>query len=867
MDPLLSDALYLFALLKRVVPCIIQRSRVEETPRSQASSVSSPLVLKSPPPPLHFSSAFISIDKRLKDQMCKMTVKEVMETIRPIFAAHPNLEKEGRMNRNSEGVWKLYEKSGTQYPNSRSQILSPKEIQLLQYLLPIDDEGRKSELQEPFSRRDANLGGRLSSDTREEEHLLSPAEVLFYLIQLVPQQSFVVDQIVQQVRQAVRQIVLTFSVTPDSLFSSLLRENTCLSSSCSSSSPILVVSGARFVSFLQRECGLSGCQAITLGYYCKLEGSTVSGGNGSTASSFSPPSSTSPPFSRGADENELLPHLDGDLVYRLCFAVEKAVLDDYVAYPLLARQFTEAVVDPYASASFGHSSGSLFLESVIQYLIGFPDDAQKLTNTQRGGGRGIKTDTATPQKGTVSMSTEGQSSSSTCFSLPLVAACYPHLEERQFRQLCWLLGTPEHIISPLFFYLSEKLPTASVSNAPSGILSEDSHTVAGLQQGKHDKELRQHEQPQESDAGHPPLVACSIQHRLIVPVPRLMAMFYQFFPSPSLSMWILYRSAFVQSLQKTENPLVFVELFTSLRQWGVGPIPIAPYLQAMRQAFTSSPIGTTSRTVVRSSTTFTDIELEFFRCGRGDLVGDGKDRVSLLRTLTTPVAASRQAVIEKVWNHLEELHSAKYSRAEATSSKPSAQKSSATAAETSHFNERSNRSGVFQIPLNVDGPSIPEKDADHNAPETKSLSVKFILDSFLPDRIEGNSPQNNAIKVKEAMNAYFQELAESWNGEECDKIDGTCTNLPIAPSVSSTANSSVLASSHPEETLQQNFSKPLSRNEVNAGMVEVSFAEFHFFLSILSAGVEDDPAFTMMLWRGFGIGTTVSRRVRKSEFV
>lgn len=594
----------------------------------------------------------------------------------------------------------------------------------------------------------------------------------------------------------------------------------------------------------------------------------VKGGSESTASSIFPHPSSSLPFSSGEDENELIPFVDGDLVYRLCFAVEKAELDDCVAYPLLARQFAEAAVDPYASASFNHSSGSQFLESVIQYLIRPLDGAQKCHKAQSGGGKGIKTDIATPQKGTVKVISEGLSPPSTSFPLPSAAVCHPYLDERQFRQLCWLLGTAEHIISPLFFYLSEKIPTAGVFNASDGILSEDSQTVAALQQGNHGMELKQQGQPQQSDAGHPPLVAVNNDYRLCVPVPRLMAMFYQFFPSPSISMWILCRSAFVQSLQKAENPLIFVNLFASLRQWGQGPIPIAPYLQAMRQAFTSSPIGSTSRTGVLASTTFTDIELEFFRCQSGDPMGYGKDRVSLLRTLTTPVSASRQAVIEKVWNHLKELHSAKCSMAGATSFKPSVQRSSATAVVTSHFSGKSLQSDVSHSPLHVDGASGSAKDADHSVTEAKCLSATFILDSFRTDWIEGSNPQNIAIRVKEAMNAYFQELAESWNGEECGEIDNVCTNPAVVPSVNhNTTNSAVHASFHSEETRRQNLSTSPSGIQDNVETVEVSFAEFHFFLCILSAGVGDDPAFTMMLWRGFGIGNTVSRRVRKSEFV
>lgn len=852
MDSLLSDPFYLLCLFKRIVSCIIYRDRKGEASISLPVSSSSLLALSSPPPPLQLSSFFLSIEKRYWDVNRMFSLDELMEIIRPIFAGNQSMETGERSatsqpyhlggcerSSHSNSVRKGEEKNFSSRSFAPSGPLQSKDLQLLQYLLPFEELMKEEEIEQngSFSKM-GNRGQLLSScntEGKEVGGLLSIGEVLFYLVQLLPQHTFLVRQSIQQVRQTVWHMTQTLSLCSKSVFHSLLVENT--------SSSILLVNGKKFLQFLLNECGLSVCRALTLEHYCKLEESGIE--NEKIKKSFS--SSTSTPHysisSSSCTSNDEMTILDGDLVYYLCFAVERDQLDDSVAYPLLAREFAEAVVDPYASSSYGNASGSLFLASVIHHLT-TTEEAAQFHHVHNKPGANKNGSIATADWKTRDLDVKQSIPDFFSSSLSVSSLKDRFLEEHQFRQLCWLLGSPEQIISPLFQYLCEDVSGEGKCSS-----------TAAASKEKANNEVH-HELRNQARSTH----SC---HRR-VPVSRLISMFYQFFPCPRPSMWMLCRSAFAQCLRKTENPLVFVDLFASFRPWGVEPIPIAAYLQVMRQALCSPRVGTAnSSNRARFASGFTDIELEYFRCeGSGECRGGGKDRVSLLRVWTTPLPASRQAVIEKVWAHLELQYRKKGGMAN-----PSAEMSH----QKNGYHDRESllcvKEGAYRSPTSPrysSVNSIIERGLQHEKEpsEKNSLPVSFILASFCTDRIEGTRPQHNAVKVKEALEGYFKELIMESEQEERPDVGNSNVNSSMPQHGNSIVDASI-SSFIPSDTIATQHSYS---NDGNHDFPSVSFSEVHFFLSLLSAGVEDDPTFTMMLWRGFGVGNTVSRRGRNSSF-
>lgn len=861
MDPLLSDPFYLLGLLKRIVSCILQREKSGEAFSAQSPSCTSSRVLPAPPPPLQLSPFFLSIEKRSNDLKLVVSVDEIMETIRPIFA--PGQSVEGK----NIAVYPSSRKGGgagdeqrvAHRPTTRSVHLNPKDLHLLRHLLPLEESAKKKGKANSFCLSPGDTVGNHSSylaaagEEKEDEGLLTPGEVLFYLVQLLPQQSFLVHQILHQLRQAVWHLSCTLSVPPEAFFRSLLVGNWSSSSPSSAgfpSSAYPVVDREKFIFFLVGECGLSVCQALVLSHYCKLDEKAVLQEN--MKNGFPSQHATSP-LSSMPDRDEVTV-LDGDLVYSLCFAVEKRQLNDNVAYPLLARQFAEAVVDPYATSSFENSSGSLFLESVLQYLTATSEEGSQLRTNHPGAlPRESSTTTRTGEIKT-GVRDEGLNLPGSSFSLPLSVLCKRFLDEQQFEQLCWLSGTPNHIILPLFHYLAEKVPVSSSlcftdSNSKEGSFSPG---IGEQRSGKTEGSSKEREH-------------CSFthSHRLRVSVSRIISMFYQFFPSPSPSMWLLCRSAFAQCLCKSENPLVFVELFASLRSWGVNPIPISPYLQAMRQALSTAPVRNMVSNAARYVSGFTDMELEYFRCkGSGEYTGGGKDRVSLLRVWTTPVPASRQAIIEKVWDHLER----QYAMMEETH-RPSSEMYKKTGergvAESSFSVEaKSHQPSASHRFFAVDGVTGRGTEEQKKSNEQRSLPVAFILDSFCTERIEGTRPQQNAKKMKEAMRSYFEELTES----ELEDCVGMSNQHPSGsePLHGSTESRVPVPSCKGSST---DYPAQHSCGGVSSQSPTVSFTELQFFFTLLSAGMDDDPTFTMMLWRGFGVGNTVSRRGKNKNFL
>lgn len=140
----------------------------------------------------------------------------------------------------------------------------------------------------------------------------------------------------------------------------------------------------------------------------------------------------------------------------------------------------------------------------------------------------------------------------------------------------------------------------------------------------------------------------------------------QFLPPVSAALVELTRAAVVQCLARTGDELVYVKLFFSLRVYGAGRVPLEAYIAALRQCgVMSAPVsvagGVARHTAHISSTPLAsgavimtlgvpDIALEWLRL-------EAPTRVDLLYTLCHPVLSGVQAVVKKVFAHLDDSHS------------------------------------------------------------------------------------------------------------------------------------------------------------------------------------------------------------------
>ncbi|KPI82838.1 hypothetical protein ABL78_8147 [Leptomonas seymouri] len=119
-------------------------------------------------------------------------------------------------------------------------------------------------------------------------------------------------------------------------------------------------------------------------------------------------------------------------------------------------------------------------------------------------------------------------------------------------------------------------------------------------------------------------------------VSDLIAAFRQYFPPVRMSMLELVQAATVNWLRRSAaDSLVFVRLYSSLKEWGTSRIPIQDFVRTFRNA--GVPGGLTG---------VLDIELEWLRL-------KAPTRVDLLLMLCTPVPASRTAVIRKLFERLD----------------------------------------------------------------------------------------------------------------------------------------------------------------------------------------------------------------------
>lgn len=313
MDPLLSDALYLTQLYKRVVHCLVSRGVKTALPPSGYPGGEAGAAA----PPLTLTSFFLSVDHRFRDLGMGMRAEEVLSTITPIFSGMGAATTTSAGSRRGRG-------------GGAGSDPVMRDMELLRELLPV-------ETLSAFPTPSDVEAGRLA---------VSPGEVLFCLLKLVPQQALLIDNIVRQVRRRVIQLPHRPPV-----------EEMCFR--CLAEGSERVIAARVVAEFLVRDCGLTVSHALLLVDYCAIPG-CVCDEKGRISGS--------------GDEDGRMPDiallcagLDAELVYRLCF--EAGPLHDYVAYPLLASQFAEAAVDPYGASTFSHCSGSHFVISVIDHLI------------------------------------------------------------------------------------------------------------------------------------------------------------------------------------------------------------------------------------------------------------------------------------------------------------------------------------------------------------------------------------------------------------------------------------------------------------------------------------------------------------------
>ncbi|KPA78672.1 hypothetical protein ABB37_06272 [Leptomonas pyrrhocoris] len=119
-------------------------------------------------------------------------------------------------------------------------------------------------------------------------------------------------------------------------------------------------------------------------------------------------------------------------------------------------------------------------------------------------------------------------------------------------------------------------------------------------------------------------------------VSDLIAAFRQYFPPVTMSVLQLVHAATASLLRRgARDSLVFVNLYTSLEEWGASRVPIQAFVGAFRNA--GVPDGLTG---------VLDVELEWLRL-------KAPTRVDLLLMLCTPVPASRTAVIQKLFQRLD----------------------------------------------------------------------------------------------------------------------------------------------------------------------------------------------------------------------
>lgn len=191
-------------------------------------------------------------------------------------------------------------------------------------------------------------------------------------------------------------------------------------------------------------------------------------------------------------------------------------------------------------------------------------------------------------------------------------------------------------------------------------------------------------------------------------------MFRQFFPAVSGSQLQVVIGALRRGLATAGGELAFHALYARLEDWGSGPLPLDALTTAVRAS------GVAQAAVP-------DLAVEWVRL-------KATSRVDLISVLCMPVPPSREAVIRKLFERLDQQ-----------------------------------QRGV--------------------------VAVANVLAQFNPERIEGAAVRANAIRWKVACQSYLGELGE-----------------------------------------------PL-----------VSYELFAFFWYMLSAAVEDDPTYTMVVWQGFSL--------------
>ncbi|KAG5507686.1 hypothetical protein JKF63_06635 [Porcisia hertigi] len=119
-------------------------------------------------------------------------------------------------------------------------------------------------------------------------------------------------------------------------------------------------------------------------------------------------------------------------------------------------------------------------------------------------------------------------------------------------------------------------------------------------------------------------------------VANLLAAYRQYFPSVTVSVLQLVQAAVRQWVRRNaKDAPAFVELYSSLREWGTAQVPIKPFVKALRGAGVPNGISGVL-----------DVELEWLRL-------KAPTRVDLLLVLCTPVPPSRAAVVRKLFDRLD----------------------------------------------------------------------------------------------------------------------------------------------------------------------------------------------------------------------
>lgn len=309
-DPFMDDALYLLKLYHRVVRCLVEY-------RDGSSGVA-------------LSSSFISVDRRFRDLSLLLPVDTVVEMLYPVFHVPADGSAANGMRRGGAAT-------------GGQPQLTQRDLALLRELLPV--EGFAPPGADPYHQQ------------QEGDGRVSPGAVLFALLQLIPQQGFLLDRIIRKTRGAMT------GKTPSSLEATLRRAVTRTHLDVARPA----VQGGVVMSFAIQEAGLTVSEAMLVAKFCSYPEEHREEGEDDSGEA-------------AGDERFAMQNAALDPVKVLNVLFCREGIDPEIGFTLLSAQFAEATAINILCPAAGRRSGVLFLLEALQSLL--PRDEENVEASQ-----------------------------------------------------------------------------------------------------------------------------------------------------------------------------------------------------------------------------------------------------------------------------------------------------------------------------------------------------------------------------------------------------------------------------------------------------------------------------------------------------